>query len=141
MKQFSVVRFQVSVLRRHVRDWVLYWVDLPARCARAEGRVAYLEAHIKSWNEQRRIDAGGVPGLSGAEVEELATLAEHAGRTATLAMRVLRYGWDGRRCPDAPTLCEFLRVETGKTSHIARQMFERCRRRKPADAAVMDRAL
>ena len=77
-------------------------------------KIAELRAEIEALDEAR-----------------LTALAGHAGRAAMLAGRVLRYGWEQRREPGAPTLRELLLRESDSLIAISKQI---CGLRAPKGA-------
>ena len=88
------------------------------RALAANAAAQWME-RAKQLEEQKRVTAAG---LSADDAARLAVLADHAGRAAMLAGRVLRYGWDQRRDPDSPALRELLLREAGSLIAIAKQI-------------------
>jgi hypothetical protein len=58
--------------------------------------------------EERAIDAREFPGLSPAEIERLALLAEECGEVVRVAMKILRHGWES--CSPSDPKCRPSRV-------------------------------
>jgi len=85
-------------------------------------KIAELRAEIEALDEAR---------MTALDEARLTALAGHAGRAAMLAGRVLRYGWEQRREPGAPTLRELLLRESDSLIAISKQI---CGLRAPKGA-------
>ena len=85
--------------------------ELRAMIAAADARIAELVGQLSADHCQ----------LSAVEVERLAILAEHAARTAMLAARALRYGWDSAAALNAPTVRVLLGRELGTLIVVAKR--------------------
>jgi hypothetical protein len=97
----------------------------------ARSLAKQLEAELAAARE-----VSGIPGLTVAEIDGLAIMAEHAGRAAMLAGRVLRYGWEERKDQDAPTLRTLLRRETDTLISVAKRVHRLCAEGRPGDGTV-----